>query len=53
MKETTLWNMEKSIQMNETQLEEMQKIENLHIYELPLDAKERWSRTFRNTISGG
>ena len=46
MKETTLWNMEKSIQMNETQLEEIQKIDGLHIYELPLDAKERWSKRF-------
>jgi len=46
MKETTLWNMEMSLQMNEMQLEEMRKMENLHIYELPADAKARWMERF-------
>lgn len=46
MTEATLWNMEMSVQMNETQLEEMRKIENLHIYELPADAKEQWMERF-------
>ena len=47
MRETTLWNMEKSIQMNETQLVEIQKMEDIHVYELPPDAKDRWSKHFK------
>lgn len=46
MKETTLWNMKMSLQMNEMQLEEMRKMENLHIYELPAAAKARWMKRF-------
>ncbi|MBB6447316.1 TRAP transporter substrate-binding protein [Bacillus benzoevorans] len=47
MKESTLWNMEMSVQMNKTQLEELRKMENLHIYKLPADAKARWMERFK------
>lgn len=46
MEETTKWNMEMSEQMNHTQLEELKKMNQLHIYELPSPAKEKWMERF-------
>lgn len=47
IKETTKWNMEQSMNMNQTQLEEMKREANITIHPLPEASKERWIEAFR------
>ena len=48
--ETTVWNMEESIKMNETQLQEIKKHRDLNIYELPTEAKDDGSNVSSHFI---
>jgi tripartite ATP-independent transporter DctP family solute receptor len=47
MEETTLWNMEKSIEMNEKQLQELKNKGTITIDQLPDESKERWKKRFQ------
>ncbi len=47
MLETTVWNMDESKKMNESQLEEMKRQTDISIYDLPIEAKNRWVEKFQ------
>lgn len=47
MLETTIWNMDESKTMNESQLEEMKRQTDISIYDFPIEAKSRWVEKFQ------
>lgn len=47
MRETTLWNMDQSVKMNESQLQELKNNASITIYELPEESRKHWIEHFQ------